>query len=121
MARFAGFSDNYRLSGGCGSLADYYAAAYGGGVFDRRLRKAIVFSDHSLATDSAFGEMQLVSCRNALIYFERELQERALRVLTDSLTHSGYLGLGAKESLRSTSFGAHFAEVDSIARIYQKP
>ena len=43
-----------------------------------RLRQHIVFSDHSLATDSVFAEVQLVSCRNVLIYFNRELQDRAL-------------------------------------------
>ena len=45
---------------------------------DPQLRQRIMFSDHSLATDSAFAEVELVSCRNVLIYFERELQDRAI-------------------------------------------
>lgn len=117
--RLARFSDNYRLAGGKGSLSEYYAAAYGGAVFDRSLKKAIVFSDHSLATDQVFAEMQLVSCRNVLIYFERSLQERALAVLTDSLCRKGFLGLGMKETLRFTSLAARFEECDAEARIYQ--
>jgi len=120
IARFPKFSDNYRLSGGHGSLADYYAAAYGGGVFDRRLRKAIVFSDHSLATDSAFAEMQLVSCRNVLIYFERDLQNRAIGVMRESLCRKGFLGLGLKETLRLTAHASAFTECVPDARIYQR-
>jgi chemotaxis protein methyltransferase CheR len=114
------FSDSYRLAGGRGSLADYYAAAYGGAVLDRRLRSAIVFSDHSLATDSAFAEVQLVSCRNVLIYFERDLQDRAVGVLRASLCRKGFLGLGLNETLRFTSHAAAFTEVDPDARIYQR-
>ncbi len=47
-------------------------------MFDKGLREHMVFSDHSLATDSVFAEVHLVSCRNVLIYFERDLQNRAL-------------------------------------------
>ena len=65
-----------------GSLSDYYHAAYGAAVIDQSLQKRIVFSDHSLATDSVFAEVQLVSCRNVLIYFDRALQDRALGLFT---------------------------------------
>ena len=118
--RVARWSDNYRMAGGRASLSDYYSAAYGGAVFDRRLRKAIAFADHSLATDSAFGEMQLLSCRNVLIYFERPLQDRAIGVLRESLCHRGFLGLGLKETLRFTAAAPAFTELVPDARIYQK-
>jgi chemotaxis protein methyltransferase CheR len=118
--RMAKFSESYRLAGGRATLSDYYAAAYGSAVLDRRLRKAIVFADHSLATDSAFGEMQLVSCRNVLIYFERDLQDRAVGVLRESLCRKGFLGLGLKETLRFTRSAAAFTEYAPDARIYQR-
>ncbi len=118
--RFARFSENYLAAGGHASLADYYAAAYGGAVMDRRLRKAIVFSDHSLATDSVFAEVQLVSCRNVLIYFQKDLQERAFGLLTDSLARRGFLGLGMKETLRFSRHAAAFVECVPEARIYRK-
>jgi len=118
--RFTRFSESYRLAGGRASLGDYYSAGYGGAVLDRRLKKLIVFADHSLATDSMFGEMQLVSCRNVLIYFEKELQERALGVLSDSLCRKGFLGLGLKETLRFSQHAAAFTEFVPDARIYQK-
>jgi len=120
LERLARFSAAYHLAGGRGSLSDHYAAAYGGAVFDRRLRKAIVFADHSLATDSAFAEVQLVSCRNVLIYFERSLQERALGVVRDTLCHRGFLGLGPCETLRFSAHAPAFTERFPDVRIYQK-
>jgi len=120
LARLARFSEAYHLAGGRGSLSDHYAAAYGGAVFDRRLRKAIVFADHSLATDSAFAEVQLVSCRNVLIYFDRPLQDRALGVLRDSLCHRGFLGLGTRETLRFSALAPAFTEIVPDVRIYRR-
>lgn len=117
--RLARFSDNYRHAGGKRSLSDYYSAAYGGAVFDRNLKKSIVFSDHSLATDTVFAECQLVSCRNVLIYFEKALQDRALTLLTDALCRKGFLGLGLKETLRFTQLALRYKEMDAEARIYQ--
>ena len=119
-ARFARFSENYLLAGGRASLANYYTARYASAVLDRSLKKAILFSDHSLATDSVFAEVQLVSCRNVLIYFERELQHRAIGVLRDSLCRKGFLGLGLKETLRLSPHAASFVEFVAEDRIYQR-
>jgi chemotaxis protein methyltransferase CheR len=120
IERFKSFSENYCLAGGRASLSNYYTARYASAVFDRRLKKAILFSDHSLATDSAFAEIELASCRNVLIYFERELQDRALGVLRDSLRRKGFLGLGLKESLRFSAHAAAFTEFVAADRIYQR-
>jgi len=120
LDRFARFTENYQLAGGTGSLADYYTAAYSGAMLDRSLRQAILFSDHSLATDAAFAEVQLVSCRNTLIYFDKELQERAIGVLRDGLCRRGFLGLGSKESLMFSRHADAFRELDREARIYRK-
>ena len=118
--RVAGFSANYLKAGGRGSLADYYTAAYGNAVFDKRLRAQMVFSDHSLATDTVFSEVELVSCRNVLIYFDRDLQGRAVGLFHDSLSPRGFLGLGAKESLRFTPHAGAFEEFVPAQRIYRK-
>jgi chemotaxis protein methyltransferase CheR len=106
------FTANHQASGGPCSLSSYYTARYGSAVFDRTLRKNVVFSDHSLATDTVFGEMQVVSCRNVLIYFEQALQDRAVGLFRDSLCVRGFLGLGAKETLR---FSRHEADFDVLA------
>jgi chemotaxis protein methyltransferase CheR len=120
LKQIALFTENHRRSGGKSSLSDYYTAAYGGAVLDKTLRQRAVFSDHSLASDSVFAEVQLVLCRNVLIYFDRELQDRAVGLFNDSLVRKGFLGLGAKESLRFSAHAAGFRELTSVERIYQK-
>ncbi len=120
VTSLAAFTENHRLSGGRSSLADYYTAAYDRAVFDARLRQRIVFSDHSLATDAVFAEVQFVSCRNVLIYFDRTLQDRAVGLFREALCRRGFLGIGARESLRFSAHGPAFAEVSREDRIYQK-
>lgn len=120
LERIPKFTENHRLSGGKSSLSDYYTANYGAAVFDRSLRQRAVFSDHSLVSDSAFAEVHLVSCRNVMIYFDLELQNRAVGLFHDSLVRKGFLGLGAKESLRFNRHADQFVEFASDERLYQK-
>jgi chemotaxis protein methyltransferase CheR len=119
-ARISGFTDNHRKSGARSSLSDYYTAAYGKAVFDKSLKTNIVFADHSLATDSVFAEVQLVSCRNVLIYFNRELQDRAVGLFRDALCRKGFLGIGSKESLRFSSHADAFTDLVREQRIFQR-
>jgi chemotaxis protein methyltransferase CheR len=118
--RVAQFSTNYRAAGGTQSLSDYYTAAYGRAVFDKALRENVVFADHSLATDGVFTETHLITCRNVLIYFNRELQDRALGLFCDSLTRGCFLGLGGKETLSFSSYSTAFREFNTRERIYRK-
>lgn len=118
--RIAHFSRAYLESGGRASLSDYYVAGEDHVAFDRTLRKDVVFSDHSLATDGVFAEVQLVTCRNVLIYFGRELQGRALGLFKDSLCPNGFLGLGAKETPRFSEYAGDFAPFCSHERIFQR-
>jgi len=118
--RIVGFTENHRRSGGRSSLSDYYTARYNRAVFDKSLREHVVFSDHSLATDSVFAEVHLVSCRNVLIYFDRELQNRALGLFRDALCRRGFLGIGAKESLRFSRHATGFTEVVTHERVFRK-
>jgi chemotaxis protein methyltransferase CheR len=120
LERIKTFTQNHQNSGAPCSLATYYTANYGSAVFDRSLRKNVVFADHSLATDAVFAETQVVSCRNVLIYFERELQDRALSLFRDSLCARGFLGLGAKESLRFSLLESSFDPFIREARWYQR-
>ncbi|MGU3496248.1 CheR family methyltransferase [Xanthobacteraceae bacterium A53D] len=120
LDRIQGFTQNHRLSGGRSSLSDYYTAAYGRASFDKSLRRNVVFSDHSLVTDAVFGEMHLVSCRNVLIYFDRALQDQALKLFRDSLTRKGFLGLGSKESLRFSAYSDAFTDFVREEKIFQR-
>ncbi len=114
------FTRNHQLSGGKSSLSDYYTAAYGGAAFDKSLTRNVVFSDHSLVSDAVFAEMHLISCRNVLIYFDRPLQNRAVELMKQSLIRRGFLGLGARETLRFTEHAEAFTDFARDVRIYQK-
>ena len=120
LDRLRGFTENHRASGGRSSLSDYYSTAYGHAAFDKSLRERVVFSDHSLVTDASFAEMHLISCRNVMIYFNRELQDRAVGLFRESLTRQGFLGIGAKESLRFSRHAPAFADFVREEKIYQR-
>lgn len=118
--RLPGFSRNYRASGGQASLSDYYTAAFGAARFDPALRKRAVFADHNLASDAVFSEVQLVSSRNVLIYFDRPLQDRALGLFAQSLTPGGFLGLGSKETIHFSRHAGLFSDFASSEKIYRR-
>jgi chemotaxis protein methyltransferase CheR len=120
LARLRGFTENHRRSGSSGSLSDYYHASGDAAIMDTALRRKIMFSDHSLATDNVFSEMHLITCRNVLIYFDHALQERALRLFADSLVRGGFLGLGSKESLRFTQAADSFVDFALPERLYRR-
>jgi chemotaxis protein methyltransferase CheR len=120
LDRIKVFTQNHQATGAPCSLATYYTASYNSVVFDKSLRKNVVFADHSLATDAVFTETQVVSCRNVLIYFERALQDRAIGLFRDSLCRRGFLGLGAKESLRFSRQESYFDAFMQDERWYQR-
>jgi chemotaxis protein methyltransferase CheR len=114
------YTSNYQKAGGTGSFSDYYTAKYDAVIFHQKLREKIVFADHNLATDGVFGEMHLIFCRNVLIYFEKELQQRAIQLFYESLRPGGFLCLGAKESLRFTDLEDRFETFLAPEKIYRK-
>lgn len=120
VERVRQFSENYRQAGGKTSLSDYYHSNYSRCILDKSLRRNVVFSDHSLVTDQVFGEMHYVSCRNVMIYFDRALQDRAVGLFKDSLLRNGFLGIGAKESLRFSDHADSFREFVRREKIYQR-
>ena len=111
---------NYQKAGGRNSFSRYYHSMYDAVQMDNQLRDRITWANHNLVTDGVFGEMHLVCCRNVLIYFNQDLQNRVLRVFTDSLVNGGFLCLGTKEDLRFTEVSGHYESVDAKAKIYKK-
>ncbi|MBV1786848.1 protein-glutamate O-methyltransferase CheR [Marinobacterium sp. D7] len=110
----------YRQSGGQGALKQHFHCRYGVAKPARRLREHITFAHHNLAVDGVFGEMQLIICRNVMIYFDRHLKRRALSLFHQSLDPHGFLCLGDKESLDRKMEQSHFELLDRKARIYRK-
>jgi chemotaxis protein methyltransferase CheR len=111
---------NYHEAGGQGNFPDYYSTGYERAKFKDFLKERIIFSYHNLVSDGVFGEMNVIFCRNVLIYFDKTLQDAVLTKFTDSLRHGGFLCLGNKESLNFTAVKKHFETVDAKQRIYRK-
>lgn len=120
MGRLREATRNYQESGGRASFSDYYHARYGAAAMDASLRKRIVFSNHNLAADSVFSEMHLVFCRNVLIYFNRDLQNRALGLFDESLVHGGFLCLGTKEDIQFTDLAGRYEGLGRRTSIFKK-
>jgi chemotaxis protein methyltransferase CheR len=97
--RLKEFTANYQAAGGARRLSDYFEIAYGHAKISRDLAARVLFSKHDLVGDTAFGEMQLIVCRNVMIYFTPELQQRVLNLLRGSLSPGGFLCLGLSEAL----------------------
>ncbi|PZQ56147.1 MAG: protein-glutamate O-methyltransferase CheR [Novosphingobium pentaromativorans] len=114
------YAENYRQSGARAELSDYYSSSYDFVRMKEFLRERIVFSHHNLVTDGVFGEMNLVTCRNVLIYFDKPLQERALGLFSNSLRHGGFLCLGARETLQFSAIAPLFEVQDRRQKIYRK-
>lgn len=111
---------NYQKSGGKGSFGNYYYADYDSAIFDRSLRENIVFANHNIVTDGVFGEMHMILCRNVLIYFNSELQNRVLHLFSDSLRGNGFLCLGSKETIEFSDVKNDFRTFVKGQKIYQK-
>ncbi|WP_285059090.1 CheR family methyltransferase [Pedobacter ginsengisoli] len=113
------YSENYHKTGTHHTLSDYYTAKYDAAKINRSLKKNVLFSVHNLASDGVFNEFQVISCRNVLIYFNTDLQNRVIDLFYNSLANFGFLCLGSKETLRYNEIG-RFKIVDKKNNIYQK-
>jgi chemotaxis protein methyltransferase CheR len=114
------YTKNYQLAGGRESFADYYHAKYDAAKMDESLKENITFASHNLVTDGVFAEMHLIFCRNVFIYFDKVLQDRALKLFRDSLRHGGFLCLGSSETLQFSQVAEQFLEFVEKQKIYQK-
>jgi chemotaxis protein methyltransferase CheR len=120
IARMKEFTANYQSAGGLKSFSDYYHSDQESIIINQSLKNRITFSNYNLVTDTVFGEMHLIFCRNVLIYFNSELQTRVHQLFNESLTLGGFLCLGNKESLRFSDIELYFKVCDEKMRIYQK-
>jgi chemotaxis protein methyltransferase CheR len=120
LNRMQEYTANYIRAGGTRSFSEYYTAKYDGALFNPMLMKNVVFSQHNLVTDQSFSEFNVIFCRNVLIYFDRDLQHRVLKLFYDSLVTFGVLCLGGKESLRFSEFEECYERLDAREKVYKK-
>jgi chemotaxis protein methyltransferase CheR len=114
------YTVNYQLSGGKESFSNYYTSSYDHVIMNQSLKKNIVWANHNLVTDSVFAEVNLILCRNVLIYFDKNLQNSVQTLFYNSLINGGVLCLGSKESLRYSDLYSEYQEMDNKQRIFKK-
>jgi chemotaxis protein methyltransferase CheR len=106
---------------GCATGEEVYSMAIllkEEGFYDRVQIYATDMNQESL--HQKFGEMHVIICRNVLIYFNRDLQNKVLRLFDQSLIHRGFLCLGSKESLEFTDISIAYENVSAKWRVYQQ-
>ncbi len=110
----------YAQAGGTGDLASYFSRERGAVTVAAALSDHITFFHHNLVSDRGFCAANLVVCRNVLIYFDRQLQDRVLGLLEASLLEGGFLCLGSKENIVFSAVAPRFAVMDAALRLYRK-
>jgi chemotaxis protein methyltransferase CheR len=113
------FAANYLDAGGTGALESYVSAAYDRIAIKEALRKNVVFFQHDLVSDQPFGEMQVIFCRNVLIYFGAELRWRVIAKFSQSLCRGGFLCLGMSEQVPGPGDRSDFSPYAARERIYR--
>jgi chemotaxis protein methyltransferase CheR len=111
LSQMKQYSENYILAGGKKEFSSYYTSRYDRAKFDRQLTQRMIFATHNLVSDGSFNEFQLILCRNVMIYFDKELQNRVLHLFDQSLQPLGFLALGAKETLRFSPLAFNYKSV----------
>jgi two-component system CheB/CheR fusion protein len=99
-------------------LARFFVRKDHGYQVDESLRKSVIFAGHNLITDPPFSKMDLISCRNLLIYLDAETQTKLIPLFNFALNPDGYLFMGKSEGVGGqTEF---FAAVSKTARLYRR-
>lgn len=114
------YTANYLASGGKKAFSEYYTADHGHAIFRPSLRSNIVFSPHNLASDGSFNEFNMILCRNVIIYFNKDLQDRVHRLFYESLVRFGVLGLGTRETVKFTAHEADYEPLVENEKLYRR-
>jgi len=111
---------NYIAAGGKRIFSEYYTARYDYTMFRPSLRENVVFAQHNLVTDASFNHFNVIFCRNVLIYFNNQLQDRVQELFLNSMEMFGVLGLGRKETIRYTAVTENYEDLDVEERLYRR-
>jgi chemotaxis protein methyltransferase CheR len=115
------WQSNYQQAGGGNNFCDFFQQTATELLIREELKHTIEFIPHNLVIDDVFKEMQLVVCRNVLLYFGSELQNRVVNLFTRSLERGGYLVLGRGESIIALhETHPELMEMDSVLQVYRK-
>ena len=111
LSQMKQYSENYLAAGGKNEFSEYYTSRYNHAKFDKQLSKKMIFATHNLVSDRSFNEFQLILCRNVMIYFDKDLQDRVLQLFDQSLEPLGFLALGSKETIRFSTLASSYKQI----------
>ncbi len=114
------YTKNYQQVEGKNNFSDYYITQEKWAIMAPFLRRAIHFLQHNLVHDKVFIDAHLIVCRNVLIYFNRQLQGKVLKLFSTSLVPHGVLALGPKETIKYSDCEEDFHIIDKSCRLYRK-
>ncbi|MBV9772290.1 MAG: PAS domain-containing protein [Bryobacterales bacterium] len=116
-ARAGIFSADIETDVGSERLARFFQKDQGGYRIRKEIRDLVVFSPHNILSDPPFSRMDLISCRNLLIYLEREVQKEVIEIFHYALNPEGVLLLGTAESIEASD---QFRAVDKKLCMFTK-
>ena len=111
MNQMQAYSENYNRAGGKRDFSSYYTAQYNVAKFDAQLSSRMILATHNLVSDRSFNEFQIIMCRNVMIYFDKDLQDKVLQLFDESLELFGFLCLGSKETIRFSAMSKKYKQV----------
>ncbi len=113
---------NFERFGGKTKLESYYKLSYDNSSvkYDEQLIQNVSFKQHNLAMENDFSKFDIVLCRNVMIYFNFDLQDRVMQSLSNSLFKGGYLAVGSKETIAWCSAAKDFQPLSIEEKIYKK-
>ena len=98
-------------------LDNFFTKEYSNYKIKKNVRDLTIFASHDILIDPPFGKLDVISCRNLLIYMNKDAQNKILSTFIYALKHDGILFLGPSESI--SSFTKLFITIDSKWKIYK--
>lgn len=121
VRNFNVWQNSYEKSGGKGAFVDFFTLQKNVLAIRPEYKRQIEFIQHNLVIDDVFKEVQLVMCRNVLLYFGNELQNRVVNLFTRSLERGGFLLLGSGENIMDVKTEHPQLElVENALQLYRK-
>ncbi|MBI4863551.1 MAG: protein-glutamate O-methyltransferase CheR [Candidatus Riflebacteria bacterium] len=111
---------SYQAAGGQRPFSEYYTVRDELAILSPALSRTTIFAAHNLVSDASFNEFQMIFIRNVMIYFNRSLQDRVLRLVHGSLCRLGFVCLGRRESMRFSPHEECYEEFVPGEKLYRK-
>lgn len=121
IRHLSAWQNSYEKSGGESEFTDYFTTQKNMLTIRGEYKRHIEFIQHNLVVDDVFKEVQLVVCRNVLLYFGNDLQNRVVNLFTRSLERGGFLLLGSGENILDVKTQHPQLELlDNSLQLYRK-